>query len=111
MSLPDGYGMFPASASSLWVCKFCSAVVMDTDKHNDWHKKSGYYAVTIKGTRVPDPFVVTDEMAAWAEEHCPLVDWGAESQVFLDYWRAKPGAAGVKLDWPATWRNWMRRKA
>lgn len=27
---------------------------------------------------------------------------------FRDYWIAKPGQAGVKLDWPATWRNWCR---
>jgi len=28
---------------------------------------------------------------------------------FADYWHAKPGAGGVKLDWPATWRNWCRK--
>lgn len=30
---------------------------------------------------------------------------------FRDYWRAKPGKDGVKLDWPATWRTWCRREA
>jgi uncharacterized protein YdaU (DUF1376 family) len=30
---------------------------------------------------------------------------------FRDFWHAKPGAAGRKLDWPATWRNWCRRDA
>ena len=28
---------------------------------------------------------------------------------FVDYWRAKPGAAGRSLDSPATWRVWVRR--
>jgi hypothetical protein len=28
---------------------------------------------------------------------------------FRDYWIAVPGAKGVKLDWIATWRNWVRR--
>ena len=28
---------------------------------------------------------------------------------FKDYWIAVPGAKGVKLDWLATWRNWVRR--
>jgi hypothetical protein len=28
---------------------------------------------------------------------------------FRDYWTALPGQKGVKLDWPATWRNWIRR--
>ena len=28
---------------------------------------------------------------------------------FKDYWIAVPGSKGVKLDWLATWRNWVRR--
>lgn len=27
---------------------------------------------------------------------------------FHDYWKAQPGQRGVKLDWDATWRNWIR---
>lgn len=30
---------------------------------------------------------------------------------YRDYWIAKPGQAGVKLDWSATWRNWCRKEA
>jgi hypothetical protein len=29
---------------------------------------------------------------------------------FRDYWIAQPGAKGVKLDWDATWRNWVRNQ-
>jgi uncharacterized protein YdaU (DUF1376 family) len=29
---------------------------------------------------------------------------------FGDYWRAVPGAKGCKLDWAATWRNWVRNQ-
>nr|DAG10949.1 MAG TPA: DNA-binding domain protein [Caudoviricetes sp.] len=32
-----------------------------------------------------------------------------EFDCFIDYWRAKAGAGAVKRDWPATWRNWIRR--
>jgi uncharacterized protein YdaU (DUF1376 family) len=32
-----------------------------------------------------------------------------EADKFADYWRAKPGTGGTKLDWSATWRNWCRR--
>lgn len=28
---------------------------------------------------------------------------------FVDYWKGVPGAKGRKLDWQATWRNWIRR--
>ncbi|WEX79280.1 hypothetical protein PYH37_004466 [Sinorhizobium numidicum] len=32
----------------------------------------------------------------------------AEFEKFRDYWTAKAGRDAVKLDWPATWRNWIR---
>lgn len=61
------------------------------------------------GTRLPDPFPVTPEMAAWAREKAPLC--GPEDhEAFCDYWRSVPGAKGRKRDWVATWRNWMRRE-
>ena len=28
---------------------------------------------------------------------------------FRDFWSGKAGKDGAKLDWPATWRNWLRR--
>lgn len=34
-----------------------------------------------------------------------------EYDKFVDYWRATPGAKGRKVDWQATWRNWLRRTA
>lgn len=30
-----------------------------------------------------------------------------EAEKFRNYWTAKSGAAATKLDWPATWRNWV----
>ena len=33
---------------------------------------------------------------------------GVEFDKFRDYWRAKSGRDATKLDWAATWRNWMR---
>lgn len=67
---------------------------------------------TTTATRVPDPFVVSVEMRAWARAegfHDQATDRITEA--FVDYWRAKPGVAGRKLDWPATWRNWLRTEA
>jgi hypothetical protein len=61
-----------------------------------------------RATRIPDDFAPTPEMIAWARRETPQVGT-VETARFVDYWRAKPGAAGRKLDWPATWRNWMRR--
>lgn len=61
-----------------------------------------------RGTTIPVDFEATPEMIAWAREHTPLVG-RAETDRFVDYWRAIPGARGRKLDWVATWRNWMRK--
>jgi hypothetical protein len=38
-------------------------------------------------------------------------DWQIEKwwPEFVDYWCAVPGQAGVKRDWPATWRNRVRK--
>jgi hypothetical protein len=60
------------------------------------------------GTHLPDDFTVTPEMVTWFRENCPHVDGRHETEQFCDYWRSKPGKEGRKLDWVATWRNWMR---
>jgi hypothetical protein len=62
-----------------------------------------------RGTRLPDDWQPTPELIAWAHAQCPGVDLAHETAQFRDYWRAQPGQRGVKLDWPATWRNWMRK--
>jgi hypothetical protein len=64
-------------------------------------------------TRVPDDFQPTEEMRAWfVGEGLPgVIDGKIEHEKFMDYWRACPGAKGRKLDWAATWRNWMRTAA
>lgn len=48
---------------------------------------------------------VIEEMSA----ECPGVDLRYEHKKFIDYWTAKSGQAATKVDWNATWRNWMRR--
>lgn len=30
---------------------------------------------------------------------------------FCDHWKALSGAKGVKVDWEATWRNWVRKES
>lgn len=72
-------------------------------------KKTNSSAPPRRGTRVPDPFEPDDPMRAWYRENIGgRIDGPAEHERFMDYWRAQPGQKGVKTDWPATWRNWMR---
>lgn len=48
----------------------------------------------------------------WAHEELRLsvedINW--EWEKFRDWWAAASGQKGVKADWFATWRNWMRKK-
>lgn len=60
-----------------------------------------------RGTRLPDDFAITDAMKTWFAEHCSGVDGPRETEKFRNYWRAKSGKDATKVDWPATWRNWM----
>lgn len=60
-----------------------------------------------RGTRIPDDFAVTPEMVAWAVENCPGLDGRTETEKFVNYWRSKTGKDATKLDWEATWRNWL----
>lgn len=62
-----------------------------------------------RGTRIPDDFHATEDMITWARKNTPNVG-AAETEAFIDYWRSAPGAKGLKTDWVATWRNWMRRE-
>lgn len=62
-----------------------------------------------RGSRLPNGFRATEEMHAWAERETPVVAVVSETERFCDYWRGVPGAKGRKLDWEATWRNWMRK--
>lgn len=64
-------------------------------------------------TRVPDDFVPDEKMREWfaAEKLGQVIDGRWEHDKFMDYWRAEPGTKGRKLDWPATWRRWMRTAA
>lgn len=54
--------------------------------------------------RAPSSFTVTDEMREWALTEAPHADIRRETAVFLDY-----EFKSARTDWPAAWRNWMRR--
>jgi hypothetical protein len=59
--------------------------------------------------KCPDSFAVTDELYQWASEHEPQLlseDLERETAKFRDHTFAR-----AINEWPAAWRNWMRRAA
>ena len=62
-----------------------------------------------RGHRIDSDWKPDEQARAFATER----GWSAEqideqAAQFLDHWLGKAGRAGVKLDWPATWRSWVR---
>lgn len=58
------------------------------------------------GTKLPKTWRPSEEDRAYARKHGfteARIDRIAEN--FVNYWIGIPGKAGLKLDWPATWRN------
>lgn len=61
-----------------------------------------------RGTRIPDDF--SPDIDAATSEGLSRADAEREARSFVDYWRARPGKEALKMDWPATWRVWFRRR-
>ena len=63
-----------------------------------------------RGSRVPEKFPTKSEID-WAvsSEKVPRDAVVREAQKFRDYWLSVAGSRGVKRDWQATWRNWVRK--
>jgi DNA-binding transcriptional ArsR family regulator len=65
-----------------------------------------------KGHRLPEDWEPEQALGAWA---CEQLGSGVaverEIAQFRDYWHAKAGRDACKLDWPKTFRVWIRRAA
>lgn len=63
-----------------------------------------------RGSRLPADWSLPDEWRSWSQINFSPDDAAItlEADRFKDYWIARPGQAGCKLDWQATWRNWCR---
>lgn len=62
------------------------------------------------GTRLSEEWAVPIEWHQWAELERPDLHVQTVASQFRDYWIAKPGKDGRKLNWSATWRNWVRNQ-
>lgn len=65
---------------------------------------------TSRGTRLPADWVLPPDWAKWASSERPELNVKKVAERFRDHWIAKPGKDGLKLDWFATWRNWVRNE-
>jgi hypothetical protein len=77
----------------------------DTDTDTDTPAKAG--VPRKRASRLNEDFTITPEMRLWASSKAPDADLITETEKFINYWIAKSGKDATKLDWAATWRNWI----
>lgn len=61
-----------------------------------------------RGSRLPCDWKPNPELLSWAKAQRADLDMEKTIASFKDYWLAKAGKDGTKLDWDATFRNWVR---
>ena len=61
-----------------------------------------------RGSRLSPDFFFPKEWCDFIVEQRPELNAQQTFDKFKDYWIAQAGQKGVKLDWFATWRNWVR---
>lgn len=64
---------------------------------------------TKRGARLPTDWALPKQWGEWAisEGHSEQ-SIRIQAEKFRDFWCSKAGKDAAKLDWQATWRNWMR---
>jgi hypothetical protein len=65
-------------------------------------------SLSVRGTRLPADFKLPDLWRAYARQKRPELNPSDLFENFKDYWLEQPGQRGVKADWDATWRRWVR---
>jgi hypothetical protein len=77
---------------------------IDTDTDTESNKKEK----KTLGKRLANDLGLSDEWKEFCVNERPELNPTQTFDKFKDYWIAQAGQKGVKLDWFATWRNWVR---
>lgn len=72
-------------------------------------KREAKASLQKRGSRLPDDWFLPVAWGEWAESEGFNENVIREqAERFRDHWHAAPSPRGVKVDWLATWRTWMR---
>jgi hypothetical protein len=77
-----------------------------TDSKQELNGKQGLR----RATRLPADWALPSDWRQWAEGERPDLDIDRTADTFRDYWISIGGKEGARLDWAATWRNWVRKE-
>ncbi len=96
-------GFFVDASTMLAPCLQDAIPERETERETEREQKT-----QSRGTRLPADWKPTDEEILFCQSERPDLNPLTVANRFRDFWIAQPGQKGVKLDWPATWRNWVR---
>lgn len=106
-----------ASAAARWSAKNDAENANAMRTHNESsanHKPiTNNHIITAKGSRLTNEWVLPNEWIEAAKAIKPdltTANIKFISDGFKDYWISLAGAKGVRADWLATWRNWIRKQ-
>ena len=103
-----------ASAKARWnKAKDANALPAQSDSnatHNTLHitQNTKEKKENKRGSRLAQDFVLSKDWIEFCVSQRPELNAQQTFDQFKDYWIAQAGQKGVKLDWFATWRNWVR---
>jgi len=87
----------------------------DQSQNNPNHKPLTIYHKPIvessqRGSRLANNWVLPNDWEYWANKERPDLNAAQVADQFKDFWCSKVGKDATKLDWQATWRNWVRNQ-
>ena len=94
-------GFFIVASGVLADCTQDAIPETETERETETKKNK-------RGSRLAQDWVLTKSLGEWAQTERPDLNIRQVAEQFKDYWIAQAGQKGVKLDWAATWRNWVR---
>ena len=97
-------GFFIDASTMLAPCLQLATTERETEREGEKEKETKQS----RGTRLPTNWVISVENIEFCNKTRPDLSPMQTASRFKDYWTAQPGSKGVKLDWDATWRNWVR---
>jgi len=102
-------GFFEIASGVLADCEQDARPETETERETETKKEVEVKQRT-KGSRLSTDFVLPEDWIMFCQTERPDLNPQKVFDSFKDYWIAKSGNQGVKLDWTATWRNWVRNQ-
>ena len=96
-------GFFAYASNTLAECH--QLAIPETERETETETKKEKKQ---RGSRLANDFLLPREWRDFCVQERPEIHPTQTFEKFKDYWVAQAGQKGIKLDWFATWRNWVR---